>query len=191
MLPLGVLETGLLAFGLSMDSFAAAVGKGAGEGCARAGEAARVGICFGLFQAAMPVFGWTLGMAFAGLIESIDHWVAFGLLALIGANMVRNALGADDPDEGGRGGAGGLLSLLGLGLATSIDAAVVGVGLGAVGTPILATAMVIGAVTFSLSCAGVMAGRFAGSLLGKRAELAGGLMLIGLGLKILLEHLLA
>lgn len=189
MLPLGVVETGLLAFGLSADSFAAAVGEGTYATPVPAVAAARVGLCFGVFQAAMPVLGWSLGSACASLIQPIDHWIAFGLLALIGINMVRAAWRSDDGDDRQVRGAG-LLALLGMGLATSIDAAVVGVGLGTVGMPIMTTALVIGVVTFGLSCAGVVAGRLAAGLLGRRAEIAGGMVLIALGTKILAEHML-
>lgn len=188
MLPLGVVETGLLAFGLSADSFAAAVGEGTCAAPVPAVAAARVGICFGVFQAAMPVLGWSLGNACATLIQPIDHWIAFGLLALIGINMVRAARRAEEADERQVRGTG-LLALLGMGLATSVDAAVVGVGLGTVGMPILATALVIGVVTFGLSCAGVVAGRLAAGLLGRRAEVIGGMVLVALGVKILAEHM--
>ncbi len=191
MLPMGVVETGLLAFGLSADSFAAAVGEGTSSptSAVPAVAAARVGLCFGLFQAIMPIIGWSLGNVCSTLIQPIDHWIAFGLLALIGINMVRAARKAEEADQPQIRGAS-LLVLLGMGLATSIDAAVVGVGLGTVGMPIMTTALVIGIVTFGLSCAGVVAGRLAAGLLGRRAEVIGGMVLIALGTKILAEHIL-
>jgi manganese efflux pump family protein len=183
----GFIHAAVLAVGLAMDAFAASLGKGAGAGRVGLRDATLVGLCFGGFQFAMPLAGWWLGVTLAGFISAIDHWIAFGLLLFIGINMIR-------PDKGdgakGRGNGLGLATLLILGVATSIDAAAAGIGLGFLEQPILMTAALIGVVTFVLSFVGMMVGRAAGAVLGRKAEILGGFLLIGLGTKILIEHTL-
>lgn len=187
-----------LAFSLSMDSFAAALGRGACSNRAGLPEAMRVGAAFGVCQFAMPLVGWGVGIAFASLVESVDHWIAFILLLLVGGAMLRNAVvaGVAGKDEGDvdcgpvRGGRSGWLALLTTAVATSIDAAAVGAGLAMVDVDMVTTAALIGAVTFAVAFGGVLIGRAAGKHLGRWAEMAGGGVLIGLGAKILLEHTL-
>lgn len=188
MMKMGFAELLLLAVGLSMDAFAVSMCKGLAMGRATAGKSSLVGLWFGGFQALMPLIGFFLGRQFAGAIESFDHWVAFGLLVLIGANMVKEALSpaeeenvCDDLSP---------KTMFILAVATSIDALAVGISLSLAGEVNIWTAVIlIGAVTFLLSALGVKAGSVFGSRFEKKAEVAGGVILILLGLKILLEHL--
>lgn len=180
----------ILAFSLSMDSFAAALGTGA---CLRRPglwEAVRVGACFGGVQLAMPLIGFALGLTFATVVQDVDHWIAFLLLLGVGGKMVRESLSGDEEDEedAGCGGRTALGPLLLTAVATSIDAAAVGISLAVVDVDIVSVCLLIGAVTFGLSSGGVLMGRAAGPLLGRRAELIGGLGLILIGVKILAEH---
>ncbi|UEM20743.1 manganese efflux pump MntP family protein [Skermanella mucosa] len=177
-----------LAFSLSMDSFAAALGRGAAHSRPGLPEAFRVGATFGACQLLMSVVGWAVGVSFAEAVQGVDHWIAFALLLLIGGSMVRNAL-AGEADDGAAARRSGWLSLLATGVATSIDASAVGVGLAMADLDIVVTATIVGLVTFLMGFGGVMLGHMAGPLLGRRAELIGGLGLIGIGTKILLEHL--
>ncbi len=182
----------ILAFSLSMDSFAAALGAGA---CLRRPglwEAVRVGACFGGVQLAMPLIGFTLGLTFATVVQEVDHWIAFLLLLGVGGKMVWESLFGDDDEDAdaGCGGRTALGPLLLTAVATSIDAAAVGVSLAVVDVDIVGVCLLIGAVTFGLSSSGVLMGRAAGPLLGRRAELIGGLGLIAIGAKILAEHTL-
>jgi putative Mn2+ efflux pump MntP len=183
----------VLAFSLSMDSFAAALGRGACSRRAGLPEAVRVGAAFGICQFAMPLVGWGVGIAFASLVESVDHWIAFGLLLAVGGAMLRNAImdGEDEAEEDCgpvRSGRAEWLALLTTAVATSIDAAAVGAGLALVDVDMVTTSALIGAVTFAVAFGGVLIGRAAGAHLGRWAEMAGGVVLIGLGAKILLEH---
>lgn len=176
----------LISFGLAMDAFAVSVSCGI---CGRPRHwrlPVRVGLYFGGFQALMPVLGWLAGMRFRGLIASVDHWVAFGLLALIGLKMIHESftIGAKrfDPRKH--------RILLTLAVATSIDALAVGLSFALLDGGILVPALVIGSVTFCVSCLGVMIGDRVGTVFEKAAEITGGLILVGIGLKILLEHTL-
>lgn len=176
-----------LAFGLSLDSFAAALCRGASRRVPVLRDAILVGGVFGVCQAATPLVGWGIGSAFAELVSAIDHWIAFVLLAGVGGMMIRASFEHDgtEQEEGS-----GFLALLLTGLATSIDAAAVGVGLGAVENDITMTIALIGLVTFSMAALGIRLGRSAGTALGHWAELAGGLVLVAIGAKILIEHTL-
>lgn len=178
-----------LALSLAMDAFAAALGKGASLSRPSWSNALKVGAVFGLFQMVMPLVGFGLGVAFAGLIEAVDHWVAFGLLAAIGLRMVWEAWDADPGEMAGRSDLA-LTTLFVAGLATSIDALAVGVPLALFDEPIVMSAAVIGLVTFALSTVGVLLGRAVGPVFGRWAVAAGGLGLIALGTKILVEHTL-
>ena len=172
-----------------MDAFAAALSHGAGApSSVRPIAALRVGLAFGVAQAIMPLLGWALGVAFASVIQDVDHWIAFVLLVLIGVHMVREAAGSEDqsPSSGGAPARG--WTLLGAAVATSIDAAAAGVTLALLEQPILLACSVIGIVTLVLSTAGVLIGRIAGLLAGRRAQMLGGLVLIGIGLRILIGH---
>ncbi|WP_114393697.1 manganese efflux pump MntP family protein [Oleisolibacter albus] len=179
-----------LAFGLAMDSFAAALGKGAGlaRPCLR--KALTVGAVFGLFQAVMPLLGFALGAAFAGLIEAVDHWIAFVLLGVIGGRMVLEAARGPLPEEQEGRSELALAALFAAGVATSIDAMAAGISLGLFDTPVVCSALVIGLVTFALSVIGVYLGRLVGPLFGRWAVGAGGVGLVLLGIKILVQHTL-
>ena len=174
-----------LALGLAMDAFAVSIAQGA---CARPGPggAIRIGAAFGLAQGLMPLIGWGMGVAFAGLIRSVDHWVAFVLLGLLGAKMLREGLRGHDATP-----APALIgwALLGAAVATSVDAAAAGITLPMLGTPIAIACAVIGVVTAGLCFAGVLIGAASGPRLGKFAEAIGGTLLIAIGAKILIEHL--
>jgi len=180
----------LLALALSMDAFAAALSQGA---AARphpgAREALRVGVAFGAAQALMPLLGWLLSLAFASVIRSVDHWIAFVLLVIIGGRMVRAGLSADPTVPTKKVSPASGWALLTLAIATSIDAAAAGVTLPLLDQPVLFACTIIGMVTLILSTAGVLIGAVAGTRIGHRAELVGGLVLIGIGTKILIEHL--
>ena len=170
-----------------MDAFAVSVCKGLSVGRPQLRHCLSCGIWFGLFQALMPLLGWLLGVRFQGLIVSVDHWVAFVLLGLIGFNMVRESRGGEaeelDCSFSPR-------AMLPLAVATSIDALAVGITFAFLQVDILPAVIFIGVTTFALSFAGVRMGSVFGSRYRSRAELAGGLVLIGMGLKILLEHTL-
>ena len=178
----------LIALGLSMDAFAVAIGRGAAlpRGM-RARGALAMALAFGLFQALMPVAGWLLGSAFAGFITGIDHWIAFLLLAGIGGRMIVEAVhGRDEESQ-----ALSVRVLLLLAVATSIDALAVGIGLRLADptTQILLAALLIGGVTFGLSLAGGLLGSRLGERFGRSMEVVGGVVLIGIGLRILVTHL--
>ena len=184
---MGALETLLLAAGLGMDACAVSIGAGASGRTRGRRGAFRLGFHFGLFQFLMPLIGWGLGMTVAGLIESVDHWIAFGLLALIGVRMIRGGL---DPEEDHAIGdpSRGWTRIL-LSVATSIDALAVGLSLAMVRIPIWQPAAAIGLVTAAMSVAGLQVGIRLGRMVGKKMEIAGGVILIGVGLRILVEHL--
>jgi len=151
--------------------------------------ALRMASLFGFFQAAMPVAGWFGGLAFRHLITAYDHWVAFGLLALIGGKMLYEALKGGDACEA-QPARMGWAALLTLSVATSIDALAVGLSFSFLNVAIAAPAAIIGLVTVVISLAGVALGRRAGSLLHDKVQLVGGLVLIGIGVKIVVEHLM-
>ncbi len=190
---MSLLELFLIGVGLCMDAFAVAVCRGLDMRKLDWGRAAVIGLYFGGFQALMPTLGWLLGSAFAGYIQRLDHWVAFVLLSLIGGNMVREALGGGEAPCGSDGCAVeerlNHRELLLMAVATSIDALAVGVTFAFLDVSILPAASLIGVTTFCLSVAGVAVGNFFGARYEKRAELTGGVILVLLGVKILLEHL--
>ena len=181
----------LLAFALAADAFAVALGQGANALVHPWRAALVVGMAFGTAQAVAPLIGWSLGVAFASTIESYDHWIAFGMLLLLGLEMIWKGAFADRPAETGDPGrertARGR-TLFTLAVATSIDAAGAGITLPSLGAPILVSIAVIGAVTFVLSVMGVLLGRIGSRVLGSNAEIVGGLILIAIGAKILLDH---
>jgi putative Mn2+ efflux pump MntP len=180
----------LLGLAMSTDAFAAALGKGAGMLRPRWPEALRIGLIFGVVEGITPIIGWLLGTAASRHIEAWDHWIAFGMLGLLGLHMIYKAVTDQDvAEEAIAERQGGLLSIALTGLATSIDAMAVGVGLAFVDVNILVVAVVIGLCTFTMVTLGVMAGRALGTLIGKRAEMAGGMILIVVGATILYEHL--
>ena len=189
-----MLTTILIALSLAMDAFAVSVSAGAGAQKTRAVHILRCSLCFGLFQFCMPLAGWYLGMGFMRYIEEVDHWIAFGLLGLIGVNMIRESPFRrksleSGPGEAVSGDIRSLGALLLLGAATSIDALAVGVSFSVISRNIWGSASVIGGVTFLVCCAGFEFGRRIGRVFERGARIAGGIILIGIGLKILTEHL--
>lgn len=180
----------ILGIGLAMDAFAVATAKGLALGStASFSDNARVsawfGAWFGVFQGVMPMLGFAVASLFARQIQAFDHWIAFGLLALIGGNMIRESFGA--PEERRDGTSAG--EMLVLALATSVDALAVGISLAMLHANIWQAAAVIAAVTFVLTAAGVWLGTALGERMQKWATLTGGVVLVLLGLKILLQHL--
>jgi putative Mn2+ efflux pump MntP len=178
----------LIALAMSTDAFAAAVGKGAALHRPHLREALRTGLIFGVIEALTPVVGWGLGQVAAPYVSAWDHWIAFVLLGLLGLRMIREGLSAPEV-ETKKPGSHSFWILAITGFATSIDAMVVGVGLAFMDANIIVTAAAIGLATFTMVTLGVMLGRVLGIIVGKRAELAGGLILIGIGCVILYEHL--
>ncbi|WP_295657033.1 manganese efflux pump MntP family protein [uncultured Nocardioides sp.] len=178
----------LVSLGVSADAFAVALGKGLQMRRLRARDALAVAATFGLFQGLMPVVGWLLGTGLREYVVEVDHWVAFGLLSLIGGKMVWEAWHSDDEDPAGDGPVP-LAELLVLGVATSIDALAVGISLAFLDVDIVLAAVAIGAVTFVVSLAGVLLGHRAGVRFRGPAEVVGGLVLIAIGVRILLDHL--
>ncbi|MEO6103603.1 MAG: manganese efflux pump MntP family protein [Pseudoxanthomonas sp.] len=179
----------LLGLAMSTDAFAAALGKGAGMLKPTVPQALRVGLIFGVVEAITPLIGWLLGSAAARFIQQWDHWAAFGLLFALGLHMLYKAFFAkEEPDQAA---SGSVVSLALTGLATSIDAMAVGVGLAFVEVNILVVSVVIGLCTFVMVSIGILAGRMLSALIGKWAEAVGGLVLIAVGATILYEHLSA
>lgn len=185
---MGPLELVLIAVGLAMDAFAVSVCKGLGMRRPNVQVALVLALLFGLFQAWMPVVGWLLGSQFIGLIEPIDHWIAFGLLACIGGKMIWDAL-HEDGEESGVTDRVAWGEFLMLAVATSIDALAVGISFAALNVNIVEAVLVIGVITFLLSLVGVGVGHLFGSRFERPAQVAGGIVLIMIGLKVLLEHL--
>ena len=190
---MGIGEMFLLGVGLSMDAFAVSICKGLSVKKARLQEICICGGWFGTFQALMPLIGFYLGTLFAAAIEAVDHWVAFGLLGIIGFNMLKEALQKRDEccccaDE--HNADLGAKTMFVMAVATSIDALAVGISLAmAGGVNIWLSVLLIGLTTFSFSAAGVKIGSLFGAAFEKKAQLAGGIILFLLGTKILLEHL--
>jgi len=177
----------LIAVGLSFDAFAVAVSSGIIIKPVRLRNSLTIAAFFGGFQALMPVLGWLCGKGLRSLITGIDHWVAFVLLAAVGGRMIYESFPKPDPKPAAD--PRNLLVLFMLAIATSIDALAVGIGLSFIKVAIIRPALIIGAVTFGLSFLGVYIGEKVGRLLNRRVELAGGLILILIGIKILIEHL--
>lgn len=187
---MGFIELFLIAVGLSMDAFAVSVCKGLSVKKVGVKHAALAGLYFGGFQFLMPVIGYLLGFRFESVIESIDHWVAFVLLAVIGGKMLWEAF-REDADEGDGKPADriDLGEFFILAIATSIDALAVGISFAALSVDIVPSVALIGVTTFAFSIAGVFVGNFFGSRYEKPASIVGGVVLILIGTKILLEHL--
>ena len=185
---MSLLELFLLAVGLSMDAFAVSVCKGLSVDRIRPRHALICGAYFGVFQALMPTLGYLLGVRFQGLIERVDHWIAFVLLVLIGVNMLREAFGKEEAESVDA--SFGFKTMLMLAVATSIDALAVGVTFAFLQVRIVPAVCFIGATTFVISAVGVKIGNLFGLRWRKPAEIVGGVILIGIGIKILVEHLL-
>lgn len=188
---MSIFELFLIAVGLSMDAFAVAICKGLSMRKMNYRHAAVIALFFGGFQALMPLIGWVLGKQFERYITSVDHWIAFILLAIIGMNMIREALGKDDEEEekGCQGDRLDLKELLMMAIATSIDDLAVGVTFAFLQVSIVPAVSLIGITTFVLSLIGVSLGRVFGAKFKSKAEFLGGAILILIGVKILLEHL--
>lgn len=185
---MGFGELFFLAVGLSMDAFAVSICKGLGMKKASPKAMAICGLWFGGFQALMPLIGFLLGALFADAIKAVDHWVAFGLLAIIGINMLKEALSKGEEEQTSADLS--VKTMFIMAVATSIDALAVGISLAMAGSVDIVTAVIlIGLTTFLLSAVGVKIGNVFGSRFEKKAQAAGGIILIVLGLKILLEHL--
>lgn len=190
---MGILELGFIGVGLAMDAFAVSICKGLGMKKINHMHAFIIAFFFGIFQAIMPLIGWLAGRSFASSIENIDHWIAFVLLALIGGKMLVETFRGEEPpcsscqtEENEKL---DFKELFLLAIATSIDALAVGVSLAFLGVNIGLAISVIGIVTFVISYTGVLIGFLFGSRFEKGAQITGGVILILIGLKILLEHL--
>jgi manganese efflux pump family protein len=177
-----------IALALSMDAFAVSISSGVTIRKMHLRHAFRIAGFFGLFQAFMPVAGWSIGRLAADFIQRYDHWVAFVLLIFIGLKMIYEA-SALDPEKDGRSDPLNIYILLTLAFATSIDAAAVGITMSFLKVAIILPAIIIGMITFIISFAGIYIGNKSGNFFGNKIEIIGGLVLIGIGIKILLEHL--
>ena len=186
---MGFLELFLIAVGLSMDAFAVALCKGLNMRKLNYRHAALIALFFGGFQALMPLIGWFLGSQFSSYISSIDHWIAFVLLAFVGGKMFIEGIQSKDEDECGCEETLDLKELFALAVATSIDALAVGISFAFLEVKIISACFLIGITTFSLSFAGVAIGNRFGNKFQHKAEIAGGIVLVLIGIKILLEHL--
>jgi putative Mn2+ efflux pump MntP len=178
----------LVAVGMAMDAFAVSLGIGTTRQASLPRPIFRLSFHFGLFQFMMPIMGWLAGMTVASFITRVDHWVALGLLAFIGGRMIRSGLDPEAeayPSDPSRG-----RTLMMLSVATSIDALAIGLSLAMLGVHILYPSIVIGVVTAALSLTGLLIGHKMGTTFGKRMEILGGLILIGIGLRVLITHLM-
>jgi putative Mn2+ efflux pump MntP len=185
----GILTIIPVALGLSADCFAVALGASTSSTGRIRRRALRTALSFGLFQALMPLLGWLAGRTVVDIIADFDHWVAFGLLAAVGGHMIWESFRPEAERVDGRDPTRGLM-LVTLSLATSIDALAVGLSLAFIEVNIGMASAVIGIVAFTMTTIGFLAGRKASEVIGKRAETVGGLVLIGIGVRILLSHLL-
>lgn len=187
---MGIVELLLIAVGLSMDAFAVSICKGLGMKKVNLKVAFVLALFFGGFQGLMPLIGWALGSQFLWLIAPVDHWIAFGLLAIIGGKMLWEAFHDEEGEDDGRPADRiDLGEFFILAIATSIDALAVGISFAALAVDIVPSILIIGVVTFCFTIAGVFVGNFFGSRYEKPASIVGGVVLILIGLKILLEHL--
>ena len=186
-----LLEILFIALGLSMDAFAVAVASGATMKRLHLPNALKMAVFFGGFQALMPVLGWAAGLSMKSIIAGWDHWIAFGLLAAVGGKMIYEAFEIKKEEECGKDKTcpfdTGTLTVLAI--ATSIDAQAVGLTFSLLQVSIIAPALIIGVVTFFMSVAGVKLGSAGGHFFENKMEIAGGLLLIGIGFKILFDHL--
>ena len=178
----------LLAFGMSMDAFAASIGKGATLHKPKFSEAVRTGLIFGAIETLTPLVGWGLGMLASQFVLEWNHWIAFILLVFLGGRMIIEGFRGDSDEACEAPRRHGFWLLVTTAFATSLDAMAVGVGLAFLQVSIVTTALAIGCATFIMSTLGIMVGRFNGPLLGKRAEILGGIVLIGIGSEILWSH---
>lgn len=183
---MGIVELLLIAVGLSMDAFAVALSKGLCAKQCGTRHAVIVGAYFGIFQAVMPLIGYFFGVQFEDRINAYDHWVVFGLLLIIGLNMIRESFSKEEKLGNG---SFGFKSMIIMALATSIDALAVGITFALLHASIVPSVLTIGAITFGLSYLGVKLGAALGPRFKSAAEIVGGIILILIGVKVLLEHL--
>jgi putative Mn2+ efflux pump MntP len=176
----------LIAIGLAMDAFAVSIAKGVSVNENKLKSAILLASLFGGFQALMPVIGWLAGLGLEDMIMGVDHWIAFVLLGFIGAKMIYDSTRSEDGKEEDIT----LFAALTLAVATSIDALMVGLTFAFLETPILIPILIIGVVTFVLSFVGVIFGSGMGSIFGKKIKTLGGLILVLIGMRILIEHIL-
>jgi putative Mn2+ efflux pump MntP len=181
----------LTAFGLAMDAFAVSIAAGLAVPRVTGRHVFRIAWHFGLFQFLMPVIGWLAGRSLAGHIQAYDHWIAFGLLSFIGGKMLHEAFTATDEDRANRPDPTKGLTLVTLSVATSIDALAVGLSLALLGVDIWLPSVLIGAITCGLCAFGILFGARLGTRVGRAADVLGGGVLITIGLRILITHLLA
>ena len=181
-----LVEILIIAVGVSMDAFAVSICKGLSVSRLRLRNVLSVALWFGGFQALMPLIGYFLGVSFADFVSSVDHWIAFVLLGIIGGNMIREAFGKDDDEHSDSDFS--FRTMLALAIATSIDALAIGVSFAFLKVNIWEAVILIGLITGAFSAMGIFVGNVFGSRYKSRAELAGGIILIAMGLKILLEH---
>ncbi len=186
---LGLVDILLIGVGLSMDAFAVAVCKGLSMRKIHWGNATVIALFFGAFQALMPFIGWLLGLGLQGLIAAYDHWIAFGLLSFIGGKFLYDSFKEGCGEGAACDIALDIKGLFMLAIATSIDALAIGVTLAFLKVNVAAACGIIGLTTFLISFGGVVVGNFFGARFQKKAEISGGVILILIGLKILLEHL--
>lgn len=183
---MGILEILLIAVGVSMDAFAVSICKGLSVSKIRPEHPLTVALWFGGFQALMPVLGYFVGVSFADFVESVDHWIAFILLGIIGVNMIKESFSQDcevsSPDFSFR-------TMLAMAVATSIDAFAIGVSFAFLRVNIWKAILIIGLTTAAFSAFGLMIGNVFGSRFRSKAEFAGGLILVAMGIRILIEHL--
>ncbi len=186
---MSIIELFILAVGLSMDAFAVSICKGLSLGKIKWKHMLIAGAWFGGFQALMPLIGYFLGRGFSDFVSNFSHWIAFALLLIIGGNMIKEALGKDDDEDDGGGASMKFKAMLLLAIATSIDALAVGVTFAFLDVAIVPAILFIGVVTFVFSAAGIKIGSLFGTKYKSKAEFVGGVILILLGIKILLEGL--
>ena len=184
------LATALLAFSMSADAFAAAIARGASIGKTRHLQAAQIALTFGIVETITPLIGYGAGTIAAPYIEAFDHWIAFGLLLVLGGKMIRESLSPEaDDDSAAQVAMPSKWLLLITAIATSIDSMIVGVSLAFLDVNIWLTALAIGSATTLMAVIGIKLGGVLDGIIGKRAELFGGIVLIGIGTFILFEHL--
>jgi len=183
---LNIIQIIIIGIGLGMDAFAVSVANGLKLDKMHVMHSFKMAFFFGFFQAVMPVLGWLIGVHIVGFIMAVDHWIAFALLGGIGFKMIHEA--ATESSDETKLNPGSLLTLLFLSVATSIDAFAVGFTFALLKISILTPVFIIGIITFLMSLAGVYLGKKTGVFLRKKAEIAGGIILIAIGLKIVIEH---
>jgi putative Mn2+ efflux pump MntP len=184
--PMDIITIIFIAVGLAMDAFAVSIASGTSSSSQKRKNALIVALFFGTFQMLMPVVGWLAGYTMAELIMEVDHWIAFALLAFIGSKMIYDATKNESGIEGSKL---RVHTLLTLAIATSIDALMVGLSFAFLQTALVTPIIAIGVITFSLSFAGFLFGNVIGKIFGNKIKAVGGIILIGIGIKIILEHL--